>query len=55
MSELDMAKAGVMVAILLIAAIRPNWIWPYVLRSGVILLALFVGVWVLGRAMGVRP
>lgn len=50
-----MIKASVMLAILLIAVIRPNWIWPYVLRSGVILLALFVGLWVLGSLMGVQP
>lgn len=55
MSKLDTIRAVVMLAILLIAAIRPSWIWPYVLRAGAILLVLFVGLWVLSSLMGVRP
>lgn len=55
MSEIDMVKAVVMAAILILAIVRPNWIWPHVLRAGTILLVLFVGLWVLGWLMGVQP
>lgn len=55
MNDLDILKAGIMAAILLLAIIRPKSVWPYVLRAGVVLLVVFSGIYLFALVMGVQP
>lgn len=54
MRDADVIKAGIMIAVLLIAAIRPKWIFPYLVRFGVVALGVVVALWLLAKFMGVQ-
>lgn len=54
MSDTEMLRVGVMLAILLIAAIRPKWIFPYLVRFGMVAICVVCSLWLLAVLMGVR-
>lgn len=54
MRDADIVKASIMIAVLLIAAIRPQWIFPYLIRFGVVALGVVIALWLLATYMGVQ-